>query len=958
MANHTLSLDNWFLDKDAKNDGVQRDWHKKVSPSAIPVAVPSIIQQYFPEYHGVVFYWCAFVPNPLTHETDRTVLRFGGVDYKAQIWLNGDLLGEEESGETPFSFDITEKVKQGEENLLAVRVINPTAETVDGLNLFNTPHRNKEIKKCAGANLNHGGIWFAVTVETLPAVYADDVFFLGDIQSGRLTAKADLVSHACATPITFRLAVYRKTDGSALVACETKETTVEGNGKVTLSLTVPQVRLWSVDDPYLYRVELTLGTRYGAQSVSKGFGFRAFCVKNGKFHLNGKPIFLRSAHTGNVFPIGQMFPAVPELLRRDLILAKACGFNMLRSIAGLLRPEQLEVADEIGLLIYEECLASWHMGYSSISCHEDEEKLKQFIEERKLTPLGDTGKMLERWNKATEGMIKRDRNHASVVVWGLLNETYYSNIFRNAAAFLPRARALDETRLIVLASGRWDLDFRIGSLSNPYGNEWEEQWGADGTRRYTYKDGAEFHKYEALSGDYHYYPPLPFSAEAVKNIRALGTPERPVFFSENGAASQFHVIEEHKSFLQVGARADLEDASWLAYQSEAFAKDFEHLGLTDVFPFPENMLKETQRANAETRREIFDMVRSNPNIVGYSLTGLLDHGMCGEGLWSFWRRMKPGMFDAVSGGWAPVRFCLFMPRVFYSGEEITIEAVLANDGVLASGTYTADFAVVSKAGTALRFTERFALKGDDFATPIFKRAYTLSLPKGEYTLVASLREGVAEGRSYTFSVEEKNGLSVDGVKVYTAALAPETEAFLRDLGASVLPFDGQTDGLVLLGDADAPTLAKASHAAEEGARVLLLSASALIDEEKRTSLNAGFAFTTPKRPDWLYHSDYVMTRGTVFDEIGSGLVTYERFGDAFPHNALLTDVMPDYILCPGFATGYHAAPKLSYAMCWALSGFKKGKGTLFFNTFGIEGNLGHPTADRLLSGLLRYMQGI
>ena len=78
--------------------------------SAREAYVPSIIQQFFPEYHGLVYYWCKFTPSMLKSETDRVILRFGGVDYKADAWLNGIFLGTRECPETPFEFDVARRV--------------------------------------------------------------------------------------------------------------------------------------------------------------------------------------------------------------------------------------------------------------------------------------------------------------------------------------------------------------------------------------------------------------------------------------------------------------------------------------------------------------------------------------------------------------------------------------------------------------------------------------------------------------------------------------------------------------------------------------------------------------------------------------------------------------------------------------------------------------------------------
>src|SRR6266487_4195139 len=74
---------------------------------------------------------------------ERCLLHFGAVDYLADVWLNGVLIGGHEGGETPFTLDVTDALKPDGENLLAVRVLNPSDEPIDGIRLHETPHRNK-----------------------------------------------------------------------------------------------------------------------------------------------------------------------------------------------------------------------------------------------------------------------------------------------------------------------------------------------------------------------------------------------------------------------------------------------------------------------------------------------------------------------------------------------------------------------------------------------------------------------------------------------------------------------------------------------------------------------------------------------------------------------------------------------------------------------------------------------
>ncbi len=932
----TVRLSDWLIDKDENDEGAAKGWTSEVSPTARPTGVPSIIQQVFPEHHGVAFYWCRLTPGLSIGPGDRLLLRFEGVDYKATVWLNGSLLGENEGGEVPFSFDVTDLMRNGGENLIAVRVVNPTDRDIDGLNITNVPNRNKTVKKRAGSSLNHGGIWYPVTLEALPAAYIGDAFFTGDVATGVLTARASLRSalpEDAAAVLTLR--VYDKTYGRLSAETERTVTLRPGDNAAELSLTVPDMRLWDVDDPYLYRTELKLTTDLGESVVCGQFGFRDFRVKDGFFYLNGKKIFIRSAHTGNAFPAGQMLPAVPSMTRQDLYYAKSCGFNMLRSIAGLFRKEQLDLCDEIGLLVYEECLASWCLGGG-------------WTEQ---SPVGDEAAMLRRWDVCTEAMIRRDRNHPSVVIWGLLNESADNAVFRHAVSFLRRARSLDPTRLILLNSGRFDDRQEIGSGSNPGSDQWETFWGLEGESGVLTDDGCAS---RSGAGDFHSYPRAPLSEKHARMLRTLGSSSRPVFLSEFGVGAAFDVIDEWQRFKQAGLSEDLEDAAWVRRQSEALRRDWQRFDLSSVWSDPEMMLRESQRLNADERLRELNLIRSDPQLCGYSLTGLLDHGMCGEGLWTYWRRFKPGMFDAVSDGWAPLRFCLFVKSHCYAGEQTLFEAVLANDASLRPGVYTADLSVRGANGTVLSLSKDFEIADDSFAVPIYKESVTIDWPAGKYTFNAFLRDGGSPaGNSISFYVTDPADTIPETKMIRAVGLAAETEIYLRSRGVSI---DGTVPdgGLLLVGKQITDSLFDGIvAAAKKGARVVFLNAGLFIERpELLKKTGVADDLTVRERPDWLYHKECVMTPGTVFGRFGAGLVDFPRFGQTFPHPAVETAKTPDRVVCPAFYTGYHDFDD-AYGSAHAICGFRRGDGELIFNCFAVEDGLaGEPAAGILLKELI------
>ena len=121
-----VSLDGeWLLAPDPQNRGLEQGWWTAPRPEAKTTRVPWIIQDAFPGYHGVAWYWREFEAPAHSGSDGRVLLRFWQVDYKADVWLNGASVGSHEGGESPFVLDVTWAIRPGSRNRLAVRVLNP-----------------------------------------------------------------------------------------------------------------------------------------------------------------------------------------------------------------------------------------------------------------------------------------------------------------------------------------------------------------------------------------------------------------------------------------------------------------------------------------------------------------------------------------------------------------------------------------------------------------------------------------------------------------------------------------------------------------------------------------------------------------------------------------------------------------------------------------------------------------
>ncbi|MBX7259060.1 MAG: glycoside hydrolase family 2 [Candidatus Hydrogenedentes bacterium] len=431
--NSIVSLDGtWRIATDPQNIGKEQGWFKTPNADALDTNVPWIIQDPFPGYHGVAWYWRSFEAPQNAYADGRYLLRFWAVDYKADVWLNDTYLGSHEGGEEPFSFDVTGIVRAGNDNRVAVRVLNPKDEPIDDIILAQTPHRNKVNKYFAGASYNLGGITDSVELVMTPQVRIDDFYVHANWKTGEVNIQTTFFNAGKDSQTgTLTLSIAPAANGTTLEAATINVTAGPGTSVVNSTLKVSQPHLWDVKDPYLYRVTARLNTKGGECEQSTRCGFRDFRFENGHFRLNGKALFLKGSHTGNHWPIGQQLPYDPDWARRDLINVKMMGFNSIRFIAGVPMRLQLDYCDEIGLLVYEESYAAW--------CTENSPHFAQ------------------RYDSSVLGMIKRDRNHPCIVIWGLLNETPVGPVHQQAVEFLPKLRALDETRAVLLSSGRWDV---------------------------------------------------------------------------------------------------------------------------------------------------------------------------------------------------------------------------------------------------------------------------------------------------------------------------------------------------------------------------------------------------------------------------------------------------------------------------------------------------------------------
>ncbi len=368
---------------------------------ASPVlAVPGDWNSQRPElmfYEGTVWYKRSFVYEP--REDYRTFLHFGAANYEARVYLNGVELGLHTGGFTPFSFEVTGLVKQGE-NYVVVKVDNRRLR--EGVPTVNTDW------------WNYGGLTRRVKLVEVPDTYIRDfVVQLGAGGHGRVVGRVHLEGPESQQVV--RLSIPEA--GISHVA------TADENGFASFDFEA-NLELWSPENPRLYDVSIRAET----DEVSDRIGFRQIEVDGTDILLNGEPVFMRGISIHEEAPIRGGRANRVEDARTLLGWAKDLGCNFVRLAHYPHNETMVREADRLGLMVWSEIPVYW-------------------------TILWDNPGTLDLALQQLEEMIIRDRNRASVVIWSVANETPREpERLAFLKSLIDRSRELDETRLVSAAT--------------------------------------------------------------------------------------------------------------------------------------------------------------------------------------------------------------------------------------------------------------------------------------------------------------------------------------------------------------------------------------------------------------------------------------------------------------------------------------------------------------------------
>jgi beta-galactosidase/beta-glucuronidase len=325
------------------------------------------------------------VDVPSSWAGERVILKFGGVHHRARVFVNDALAGEH-AGVGPFECDVTDALSEvtggGLRGTLVVGVEAPN----DKRDIAHGKQRSVPAADYDSCSFQpSSGIWQPVWLEPRPATFLRQVAIVPAEQLDGFE-------------VAVRVAGPSAAGARLTVTLEGREASAEAgpDGAARLTLPVPAPRLWSPEDPHLYRILARAESQEGTDEVTCTAGLRRIEVTGDEIRLNGSRLFLRGVLDQGYWPGTGLSAPAPEALRRDLALARAAGYNLVRKHLKLEDPRWLHFADQTGMLVWAEPPSTSRFSPESVAA----------------------------FRQGLASLVERDVNHPCIVIWGCFNEEW------------------------------------------------------------------------------------------------------------------------------------------------------------------------------------------------------------------------------------------------------------------------------------------------------------------------------------------------------------------------------------------------------------------------------------------------------------------------------------------------------------------------------------------------------
>ena len=808
-------------------------WERLHAAGGLSVNVPGTVEEHYwgaiggaiPDtggnYVGVSWWSRSFSVDPAL-KGRRITLCFQSVNLRAEVFVNGQLVGYDVIGNTPFEVDATKAVRFGGENRLDIRITDPVGNFAWDDNILMRWGRN-----LIPAVHGFGGITGGVVLRATDAVSISDVYVQNQPDPHKVKVAVTLENNSGSVQAgKLTLTIHEKGASQAVWTKTIAVAGFAGSRTVSVDANVPAAKLWeltagaSATVVYEARAEFSGGGM--ADATSQRFGFRWFNVQDKDhdptFYLNGKRVFIIAAMTRGMWPTNGIFPT-PEMARRDLKTMIDLGMNCMLMHRAIGQPMVIDYSDSAGMFTYEE-----PGGYRVMPNKKDW-----------IDGPDDQARALRR--EKLRRMVIRDRSFPSMVIYNLKNE---ENIAPNEydVADMRMVHELDPSRILTYNSGS-DIggDYHKITPNNPF-----KLHMYPFNQQLLYDGWWDQHHWVGQSGyvDENYRNPRFFLRGVVNSPRSTPLEDslyrldkrEVLFFGEEGAFGAMVRLGKIKEELDRKGTADgYREMEHLDYY-EAYNSFLDETGFRSAYPTVDSLTSSLGRNLHYFHARNIENVRMSNSADAYNMNGWASEST------------RTDVVDMYRNPTADPSIIKYYTRPLY------VAVKLRHKVVAVGAAPIADFYLINESNLHGAHTLKVSLSGTDF-----HKEFTVNVTGGEvfgqllvenvqlpvlqkagyYTLHASL-DDQATGYDDVYVVEEKGNYSG---ACMVLERDPIVRNYLQAKGLSALSYSANASASrIIVGNAplDASTIEALLQRVRAGAHLIVLENADVFAQAINTTL--------------------------------------------------------------------------------------------------------------------------
>lgn len=495
----------------------------------------------------------------------RIQLQFDAVSYHIEAHVNQQPVGVHDGMWTPFAFDITDALQFGKQNTLTLTVIKPGAQY---------PIRENLTGFLPDVCIPFGGVWQSACLAAFSAAAFSHIWVFSDVSRQQVQVRADLHQAQGATVV---VRILTPDGREAAVQRQPAQTHLD------TTVTLPDVRLWQMNDPALYTAEITLerdGTTLA--QIQRSFGFRALSKQGEQLLFNGAPVLLRGILNWGWYP--EILCPAPddEMIREEFRRVRELGYNMIKLCLYVPSPRYFEIADEEGMLLWLE-LPMW--------LPEVTERLRQNAP------------------REYQDILETAHTHPSIILYSLGCELDHQV---DAGLMEQLNRILRTCTHDVLACDNSGSGEAYGGLTFDY---------------------ADFN-------DYHFYCDLHYFSPLVRHFQRDWRSPRPWIFGEFCDADDYRDLDEYQAVKGeypwwLTEKNPIHPLRVLAYPEQGIRMAAHQLGFSG-----QDLQRISRQQSYMIRKSILEKVRSHSAMGGYVVTSIRETPLAASSMFDLLGRTK------------------------------------------------------------------------------------------------------------------------------------------------------------------------------------------------------------------------------------------------------------------------------------------------------------------------------